>query len=112
MSSPSKMESGMENGGVKEPGAVELENGTVHANGSVHNQYKGHGGAGRSGLLKRAIWHGGSVYDAWLNAVSAQVSSFSSTPSFLPFHPPFTVMMVVGVCPHFGSRFFNIQESP
>jgi auxin influx carrier (AUX1 LAX family) len=32
------------------------------------------GGGGRVGaFLQKTIWHGGSVYDAWLNAVSAQV---------------------------------------
>jgi auxin influx carrier (AUX1 LAX family) len=30
-------------------------------------------GTGFVGLFKKTIWHGGSVYDAWLNATAAQV---------------------------------------
>ena len=114
MSSPLKIESGMENyGGVKDPGAAELENGTIGANGGVHEQHKGHGGAGRSGLFKKVVWHGGSVYDAWLNATAAQVTSFPSTPSFLPFPPTVTAMMVVSAyVPILVPGVFNIQESP
>ncbi len=32
-------------------------------------------GTGFVGLFKKTIWHGGSVYDAWLNATAAQVCS-------------------------------------
>jgi hypothetical protein len=30
-------------------------------------------------FLKKTIWHGGSVYDAWLNAVAAQVSPWKQS---------------------------------
>lgn len=30
--------------------------------------------SGLRATFNKLIWHGGSVYDAWLNAVSAQVS--------------------------------------
>lgn len=47
----------------------ELENGISVADG-VHDHTGGHG---RGSFIKKVVWHGGSVYDAWLNAVSAQV---------------------------------------
>lgn len=49
----------------------ELENGISVADG-VHDHTGGHG---RGSFIKKVVWHGGSVYDAWLNAVSAQVWS-------------------------------------
>ncbi|KAH8940573.1 hypothetical protein BDL97_15G096000 [Sphagnum fallax] len=33
----------------------------------------GHSSSSVKSFLKKTIWHGGSVYDAWLNAVAAQV---------------------------------------
>lgn len=45
---------------------LEVENGSVQAS-------EAHGGGGVGAFVKKAVWHGGSVYDAWLNAVSAQV---------------------------------------
>ena len=36
---------------------------------------------------KKLVWHGGSVYDAWLNAASAQVGwgcQLLTTPAFFP----------------------------
>lgn len=68
------MESGLEDGhGDTAPGAIELENGVSHSDGIIPMHKAGHGGAGSTSFVKKAIWHGGSVYDAWLNAVSAQV---------------------------------------
>lgn len=49
---------------------VELENGTrMHLVDGVQSHKPG----GAAAFIKKAAWHGGSVYDAWLNAVSAQV---------------------------------------
>lgn len=36
--------------------------------------------------FNKFIWHGGSVYDAWLNAASAQVHSFNYLGSSSQFH--------------------------
>lgn len=76
---------------------LELENGTIGAANGTHDDgheelSKGHGSSRPSTFLKKAIWHGGSVYDAWLNAVSAQVrmnasnvlSLVDSSPSSIP----------------------------
>ena len=83
-----KQASMAENGGRMMGGleASELESGNgiaAHGNGSsvgkdgtggMHTSGGGGGGDGRVGaFLQKTIWHGGSVYDAWLNAVSAQV---------------------------------------
>jgi hypothetical protein len=44
--------------------------GSEDGTGGMHTS----GGGGKVGaFLQKTIWHGGSVYDAWLNAVSAQV---------------------------------------
>lgn len=72
--------------------ASELESGNgiaAHGNGSSVGKRGledgtgptgGGGGGGRLGRLEaffqKTIWHGGSVYDAWLNAVSAQVLAY------------------------------------
>lgn len=46
--------------------------GSEDGTGGMHTS--GGSGGGRVGaFLQRTLWHGGSVYDAWLNAVSAQV---------------------------------------
>jgi len=58
-------ESEMENGGSRRP--VEAE-----------QQAQKGGGGGAGALFKKAVWHGGSVYDAWLNAVSAQVNKLQN----------------------------------
>lgn len=34
-----------------------------------------------SGKVKRLLWHGGSVYDAWFSAASNQVQTFSQRQS-------------------------------
>jgi hypothetical protein len=63
--------------------AEAIEKGTI--NGEANNNYikqqqqqqetKTIASAGSlQSLWKKTIWHGGSVYDAWLNAVAAQVS--------------------------------------
>ena len=36
---------------------------------------------GLSGKVKRLLWHGGSVYDAWFSAASNQVRIISSQPA-------------------------------
>lgn len=38
----------------------------------------GHSSSSVKSFLKKTIWHGGSVYDAWLNAVAAQVSPWEA----------------------------------
>lgn len=50
---------------------VELENGTS----KPQQELSKSGQSSSSSFFQKAIWHGGSVYDAWLNAVSAQVRS-------------------------------------
>jgi hypothetical protein len=89
-SSPLRMESGLEDGhGDTAPGAIELENGASHSDGIIPMHKAGRGGAGSTSFVKKAIWHGGSVYDAWLNAVSAQVSLAGPSLLHLPSTPPF-----------------------
>jgi hypothetical protein len=39
----------------------------------------GHSSSSVKSFLKKTIWHGGSVYDAWLNAVAAQVSPWKQS---------------------------------
>ncbi len=39
----------------------------------------GHSSSSVKSFLKKTIWHGGSVYDAWLNAVGAQVSPWKQS---------------------------------
>lgn len=51
----------MGNGSAKESGVLDM------------GEEKVSGGGAAKAFLNKAIWHGGSVYDAWLNAVSAQV---------------------------------------
>lgn len=54
---------------------VEVENGHggIAKNGRQEQELSKTPSSAASSLVKKAIWHGGSVYDAWLNAVSAQV---------------------------------------
>jgi auxin influx carrier (AUX1 LAX family) len=53
----------------------ELENGTSRAaaNGTHSERELSQNPSGAKAFLQKFVWHGGSVYDAWLNAVSAQV---------------------------------------
>jgi hypothetical protein len=39
----------------------------------------GHSSSSVKSFLKKTIWHGGSVSDAWLNAVAAQVSPWKQS---------------------------------
>ncbi|MQM07823.1 hypothetical protein Taro_040669 [Colocasia esculenta] len=80
MNGEEREEAGRADGGsAQEPVGVEGRSDAVAVAGKAAGERGEAAGWTARGAWNAAVWHGGSVYDAWLNAVAAQVGSLILT---------------------------------